>query len=278
MIERKTQGSIVCPNCGRLISVNSKECMHCGRKNPSLWGYGPALQKILGDGNMVAIITGVSVVLYVLSLLLDPSAIFRPQGMLGFLAPSHQALLKLGMTGTVPMYYGRWWTLVTAIYLHGGVLHILFNMLWLRNLGHMVVQLFGTSRSFIIFTISGILGFLISNMVGIYFTIGASGSIFGLLGALVFYGRKRGGVFGSAIYRQVGTWTIVLLVFGFLMPGVNNLAHIGGFIGGFLSALLLGFHESKPENQTHRLFALIAVLLTVICFGLAVYVWILGGN
>ncbi|RQW05437.1 rhomboid family intramembrane serine protease [candidate division KSB1 bacterium] len=276
MLERKTHGSIVCPNCGRLISVTAKKCMHCGRKNPGLWGYGPALQKILGESNMVAIITIVSIALYVLSLLLDPAAILRPQGMFGLLAPSHNALIKLGMTGAMPMHYGRWWTLVTAIYLHGGILHIVFNMLWLRNLGQMVIPLFGTSRAFIIFTVAGIAGFFISDLVGIGFTIGASGSIFGLLGALVYYGRKRGGVFGSAIYRQVGTWTIILLVFGFLMPGINNLAHMGGFAGGFLSAMLLGFHESRPENQNHRILAVVAVAVTIICFALAFYVWIFG--
>ncbi|RQW05966.1 rhomboid family intramembrane serine protease [candidate division KSB1 bacterium] len=274
MLERKTHGSIVCPNCGRLISANAKVCMHCGRKNPGLWGYGPALQKILGDSNMVVIITVVSIVLFALSLLLDLSAIFRPRGVFGLLTPSHNALLKLGMTGAMPMLYGRWWTLVTAIYLHGGLLHIVFNMLWLRNLGQMVIPLFGTSRAFVIFTVAGIAGFLISDLVGIGFTIGASGSIFGLLGALVYYGRKRGGVFGSAIYKQVGTWTIILLVFGFLMPGVNNLAHLGGFAGGLLSAMLLGFHESKAENQNHRILAVVAVALTIICFGLAFYVGI----
>ena len=145
-------------------------------------------------------------------------------------------------------------------------------MLWLKNLGAPVEQLFGVSRSFIIFTISGVAGFLISNMFGIDFTIGASGSIFGLLGALVYYGRKRGGVLGNAIYRQVGTWAIVMFLFGFMMPGmVNNFAHGGGFLGGMAAAYLVGYQEIKPETQNHKLVALGLIVFTVFCFGFALF-------
>lgn len=274
MISRKTEGSIVCPSCGRLISADSTACMHCGRKNPGLWGYGHLIQKYLGDGSMVPIITGASIVLYLFALLIDPRAIFRMQGIFSLFSPSMQALDSLGMTGSYALAQGRWWTLITAIYLHGGILHILFNMLWLRQLGHMVGQIYGISRAFLIFTIAGALGFVVSDWVGIQFTIGASGSIFGLLGALVYYGRKRGGVFGSALYRQVGTWTIVLFLFGFLMPAVNNLAHAGGFIGGVLAAWLFGYQELKEETQNHKLAALATAGLTIISFGLALFHWI----
>ena len=274
MIARKTDGSIVCPSCGRLISATAKICMHCGRKNPRLWGYGQLIQKYFGTGSMMPIVTAVSILLYVLALLLDPRAIFRMQGIFSLLSPSMQAMDSLGMTGSYALSQGRWWTLITAIYLHGGILHILFNMLWLRQLGYMVEQIYGTSRSFLIFTIAGALGFVVSDWVGIQFTIGASGSIFGLLGALVFYGRKRGGVFGTALYRQVGTWTIVLFLFGFFMPAVNNLAHAGGFVGGVLAAWLFGYQEMKAETQNHKLAALGTAILTLVSFGLALYTWI----
>ncbi len=275
MLERKTEGSIVCPSCGRLISANAKKCIYCGRKNPGLWGYGPLLQKYLGMGSMVPLVTGASILFYVLSLLLDPKAIFQMQGIFGLLAPSMKALDSLGMTGAYAISQGRWWTLITAIYLHGGILHILFNMLWLRQLGYMVEQIYGASRSFLIFTIAGVIGFVASDWVKIPFTIGASGSIFGLLGALVYYGKKRGGVFGSALYRQVGTWTIVLFLFGFFMPAVNNLAHAGGFIGGVLASWLFGYQEMKAETQMHKVAALATAVLTIVCFGLAIMTWLL---
>ena len=272
MIERKTQGSIVCPSCGRLVSANAKECIHCGKKNPGLWGYGPLLNKLLGDfGGITKPIIVTSVVLYIISLLIDPSGIFKSFDLFRLFSPTGESLIRLGMTGKVPVMYGRWWTLITAIYLHGGILHVVFNMLWLRNLGTPVDQLFGTSRSFIIFTISGVTGYLLSNMFGIDFTIGASGSIFGLLGALVYYGRKRGGTLGNAIFRQVGTWAVVMFLFGFMMPGINNYAHAGGFLGGYGAAFLVGFQELKPEKQNHRLVALGLIVFTVICFGFALF-------
>ncbi|MBN2410473.1 rhomboid family intramembrane serine protease [candidate division KSB1 bacterium] len=272
MIKRKTSGSMVCPNCGRLISANAKECMHCGRKNPGLWGFGPELNKILGSApGVIPALTITCVIIYIISIFVDPGALLQSRGLFSFLSPSGAALDRLGMTGQIAIFQGKWWTLVTAIYLHGGILHIFFNMLWLRQLGQMVQDLFGSSRTFLIFTIAGVVGFIASFMLGIAYTIGASGSIFGLLGALIYYGRKRGGYFGTALYRQVGSWALILFIFGFLMPGVNNFAHAGGFLGGYLSAMVFGFNEMNRENATHRFLAMIALGITIACFGLVLF-------
>jgi len=264
-------GSILCPNCGKLISSTATECMHCGLKNPNLFGMAALLRKVFGGQvSFIPIITAVCIVMYVLCLLLDPAAILQTRGFLSFLSPSPNSLIELGMTGAYPMARGHWWTLFTAIYLHGGILHIFFNLLWTRQLGPVVEDLYGISRSFLIFTISGVLGFILSSLVGNAFTIGASGSIFGLLGALVYYGRKRGGTFGSSIYRQTGQWALVLFILGFLIPGIDNFAHAGGFIGGYLSGAMFGFIESKKENRTHHLLALAAIAMTILAFLLAI--------
>jgi len=274
MIKRKTSGSIVCPSCGRLISANANECMHCGRKNPGLWGFGPELKKILGGApGVIPAITITCIIIYIMSILIDPRALLQSRGLFSFLSPSGAALDRLGMTGQVAIIQGKWWTLITAIYLHGGILHIFFNMLWLRQLGHMVQDLFGTSRTFLIFTIAGVVGFIASFMFGINFTIGASGSIFGLLGALIYYGRKRGGHFGTAIYRQVGSWAIILFIFGFMMPGVNNFAHAGGFIGGYLSAMVFGFNEMSRSNASHKFMAMVVLGMTIACFILTIFIY-----
>jgi rhomboid protease GluP len=100
----------------------------------------------------------------------------------------------------------------------------------------------------VVFPVAGAAGFLASNLLVYDFTIGASGSIFGLLGALVAFGQKRGGVFGAMVLRQYGQWALVLFVFGFLMPGVNNVAHAGGFVGGFLAGLVLALAEHRSET------------------------------
>ena len=264
---------MVCPNCGRLISVNAPECIHCGRKNPGLWGFRPGLQRLFGHSSgSVPIIIFASIAIYVISLLIDLTALTQPRGIFSFLGPSDRALLRLGMTGSFSMARGHWWTLITAIYLHGGLLHILFNMLWIRQLGFMVEEFFGAPRTFIIYTLSGIFGFFLSNLWGIPFTMGASGAVFGLLGALVRYGQRRGGTFGMAVYRQVGTWALVLFLFGFMMRGVNNIAHAGGFIGGYVLAVVLGFRELKPDTDGHRILALTCAVVTVISFVIVLFV------
>src|SRR5207244_11845013 len=158
-----------------------------------------------------------------------------------------------------------------AIYLHGSVLHILFNLLWIRQLGPAVEELYGPARLVVICTGSGALGFVASNLGGVPFTIGASGAIFGLLGAMVAYGRKRGGVFGGLILRQYGQWALLLFIMGFFMSGVNNFAHAGGFIGGLAAGLVLSFEDQRGESGFDRLLATACILLTVVGFALSLW-------
>jgi rhomboid protease GluP len=155
--------------------------------------------------------------------------------------------------------------------LHGSLLHVLFNLLWIRQLGPAVEEFYGRSRTFLVFTLSGVAGFALSNALGIAFTVGASGAVFGLLGAMVHFGRSRGGVYGVAIFRQYWQWALVLFVMGFLMPGVNNAGHAGGFLGGYLAALLLGHEATRPERPWHALAAALAAAVTVAAFALALY-------
>jgi rhomboid protease GluP len=268
---RKTSGAILCPSCGRITNADAEVCLSCGFRRPGLWGFGAALGKLAGSLDVTKGISAACVAAYVLSLVIDPVAALRPRGLFELLAPSGRALQQLGMTGALAWDAGRWWTLVTAIYLHGGLLHILFNVLWIRQLGPAVEQLFGPARLAVIFTVAGVAGFALSNYVGVPFTIGASGSIFGLLGAMVAYGRQRGGVFGSLVLRQYGQWALVLFIFGFLMSGVNNLAHAGGFAGGLLAAVLLGSRERRRETGLDHLLVLGVAGFTIFAFALALY-------
>ena len=88
-----------------------------------------------------------------------------------------EALFRLGMTGAGPLAQGRWWTLFTAIYLHGGLLHILFNMMAFHQIASLVLQEYGGYRTFAIYTISGVAGYVVSYLVGITFTLGASAAV-----------------------------------------------------------------------------------------------------
>ena len=266
---RKTTGSILCPSCGRLTNASAPVCLICGRRNPGMWGFAGPLRQVFRSWNFTNAVTLVCVVLYVATLVLDPASALRPRGIFDIFAPSNRALWAFGAAGAIPWQAGHWWTVLTAIYLHGGILHILFNLLWIRQLGPEVENYYGPARLVVIFTVSGVAGFLVSNEFGVPFTVGASGSIFGLLGALVAYGRRRGGAFGRLHLQQYGQWALVLFIAGFIMAGVNNFAHAGGFIGGFVAGLVLSLAERRAETTLDWLLASAAIVVTVAGFALS---------
>ncbi len=268
---RRTSGSSLCYACGQINRVDAPVCFHCGCRYPGLWGFGGLIGRLARDLDFARAVIVVCVAAYLGSLLLDLPAATRMRGMFGLLSPSPAALDALGMTGAYALKHGRWWTLVTAIYLHGGLLHILFNLLWVRQLAPAVEDLFGRARLVVIFTAAGALGFLVSDLAGVPFSIGASGGIFGLLGALVFYGKSRGGTFGLAIMRQYGHWALILFVLGFLMPGVDNFAHAGGFAGGFLAGAALGSTDRRPERIVDAMVAFVTIGVTIASFALALW-------
>ncbi len=269
---RKTSGAILCPGCGRLTNADARVCLVCGRRNPGMWGFAGPLRALFRTRSFTDVVTVACVVLYVASLVIDVRAVLQPRGPLSVFSPSPEALRALGAAGTDPWQRGHWWTLLTAIYLHGGVLHILFNVLWIRQLGPAVEELYGRARLVVIFTVAGAAGFAVSNVFGVPLTVGASGSIFGLLGAMVAFGRRRGGAFGQMILRQYGQWALILFIFG-LLPGtaINNWAHAGGFAGGLAAGLVISLAEQRAETATDQLLAALAILLTLAGFILALW-------
>ena len=144
--------------------------------------------------------------------------------------------------------YGRWWTVLRAAWLHGGVLHILFNMMWVRDLAPATARLYGPGRTVIIYTASAVTGFLASSVAGDFlpflprflggagFTVGASAPIFGLHRRAAPL-RPPGG--SSLIGQQAKGLALTMLLFGFVMPGVDNWAHLGGLAGGWLASMVL---------------------------------------
>lgn len=273
---RKTSGSILCPTCGRLTNADAAVCLVCGRRNPGMWGFAGPLGRLFRRRSFTDVVTVACIVLYITSLVLDPRAALSPRGIFDAFSPGVEALFNLGAAGSIPWSLGRWWTLVTAIYLHGGLLHIIFNVLWIRQLGPAVEELYGPARMVVIFSVAGAVGFFASNILGHAFTIGASGSIFGLLGAMVAFGQKRGGTFGTMVLRQYGQWALILFIFGFFMSGVNNVAHAGGFVGGFVMGLALSLAERRAERGVDYLLAAICLGVTILGFGLNLWTTFVG--
>ena len=265
--------SILCPNCKKLISASEAKCPYCGTKKPSSWWKNNSWTRGLRDsGQFVKVIIAVNVGMYLISILLNPRATGLSMNPLTFLSPSDTSLFIMGATGTVPIdKYHRLWTLVSASFLHGGILHIFFNMAALRQLATVVNREFGVYRMFVIYTVSGIIGFWISYLAGITFTIGASASVCGLVGALLYYGKSRGGIYGRNLYRQVFGWVVFLFIFGLIVPGINNWGHGGGILAGIIFGYLLGYQEKKRENLLHKTLAGLCAMAT-----LAVLIWAVG--
>ena len=263
--------AMLCPSCRKLISVDEPRCPYCGALRPGLWGLGPVLQRFFGHQlDLVPTISVACVVLYVLSLLLDVRHAFSVGGgPLSILSPSSRALFLLGMTGRVTMSIGHWWTLLTAIYLHGSLLHIFFNVMWIRQLGSFAEDELGPARFFILFSLTGAAGFLFSNMLSDAPSIGASGSIFGLLGGMIAFRRRRGGG-GDVMTQQFLTWAVVLFGMGFLMQGVNNWAHLGGFASGYAMGLRLRGRNERQEGRGAQFVALGLLGLTLLGFILSI--------
>lgn len=278
MFSRRTTGSVVCPSCGSLVGINDERCFTCGRANPGLWGFAPVLRRLGADLGFVPLVVGASSILYLLTLLVSGRRLEIFGGGFNILAPSAQALLAFGASGGYPVFsLGSWWTVLSATWLHGSLLHIVFNMMWVRDIGPSTASIIGPGRTVIIYVVSGICGFLLSSfayeflpplplLTGANLTIGASASIFGLLGALVHYGRKSG---SSLIHGQAKQWALILFVYGLLMPGIDNYAHAGGFIGGFLTSAL--FNPLKPERGDHLLIAAICLLATFAAIAASVF-------
>jgi rhomboid protease GluP len=291
VFQRKTTGSVVCPSCGSLVGVRDDKCYMCGRANPGLWGFGPLLRQLGTDMGFVPLVIGACSILYGLTLVASGEGLnlnLGGGGIMSFLSPSGNALLLFGMSGAGPVFgRGEWWTLLSASWLHGGLLHIFFNMYWVRRFGPDMVELIGPSRTVIVYVASGVAGFLLSSTAGLAFaswgvqiplmgaaayTMGASASILGMLGAIAHYGRTGG---SSLIRAQVKQYLLWFVISGLLFRGTDNWAHLGGFLGGYATSALL--NPLTRERGDHLLIAigcLVATLLAILASvarGLAVF-------
>lgn len=256
--------ALLCPNCRRLVSVDEPHCPHCGTVRPGAWWKNNALTRALYDqSGLVRAVIALNIGMYLLSLLINSRLPALTANPFALLSPENRSLLFLGATGSIPIErFGRFWTVISAMYLHGGLLHIVFNMIAFSQLAPRVVREFGTYRTLAIYTMGGAIGFWISYRAGVTFTIGASGAVCSLIGALLYYGKSRGGIYGQALFRHVGGWAIGILIFGLLMPGINNWAHGGGFAAGIALAYLLGYRERRSEGPMDRILGAAAGVAT----------------
>jgi len=258
--------SQLCPNCRRLISRDEPNCPYCGIKSPGIWWKNNGFLRLFHSPELfLAGLSGLNIALFILALIMNPGGAGMGMNPFAFLSPDNRSLLLLGATGTMPIdVLHRWWSLISASYLHGSLLHLIFNLIALRQIGSLVIQEYGLARMFSIYTLGGVIGFLLSYLAGVPLTIGASAAVCALIGAALYYGKSRGGNYGQQVYQQIGGWAISIFVFGLLVPGINNWAHGGGMAAGGLRGLLLGYQENRRELLVHRLLGAACALATIL--------------
>jgi rhomboid protease GluP len=272
---RNQRSSILCPNCKKLISADEPRCPHCGIARPGSRLKNNLFTRVfVGTDQIIKAIIFVNVGMYIISLLIGPWSSGFSLNPLSLLSPSSRGLLLLGATGTVPIdRLHRWWSLISANYLHVGLLHILFNMIALRQIAPLVIREFGPHRMVILYFLTGIIGFLVSYLAGVDLTIGASAAVCGLIGASLYYGKSRGGTYGQAIYRQIGAWALGIFIFGLLVPSINNWGHGGGMVAGAMLGFVLGYEEKRREHLLHRILAGLCVVATLL-----ILLWAIGSG
>jgi rhomboid protease GluP len=233
-----------------------------------MWGFAPALTRLGRDMGFVPLVMTSCIVLYAASWLVDPQV---GRGF-SFLAPTNLGITIFGASGRFPVVeLGRWWTLLTASWLHGNLIHIAVNMMSVRNVAPIVADFYGASRMIIIYVVGGVIGFGASTLAGMFvppnipiigggaLTVGASASIAGLIGAVFFYGRRTG---SSAVSDQAKVWIMMFLLMGVAFQNIDNWGHLGGLAGGYLCAKFLD--PLYPERLDHFMIALGSLVLTAI--------------
>jgi rhomboid protease GluP len=268
LFRRQTSGSVVCPSCGRLVGVKDERCFNCGRVRPGMLGFAPLLRSLGDELGVARLVVGACVALYLATLLFDLGGVTTTLGF-ELLAPSPTSELLFGASGVLPVLrYGRWWTPLSAGWLHGGLLHIGFNMLFAWQLLPAAIRGYGAGRAVILYVLSSAAGFLASTFT--YFlpvhlpfltpaplTLGASAANLGLMGSMVWYGKRAG---DSMYTQQMLAWAVANIAMGFAFPGIDNWAHLGGFGAGFLLGRWLD--PARPERTDHLLIALVLLVLS----------------
>jgi rhomboid protease GluP len=249
----------LCPACGALVGINATRCHECGtnlRFGLAAWSKGLA-EFFGGHAPVTTAILILNVVMFGLSLVGTMKS--GEGGGLSILwGMDGSTLYRLGASFGPAIFFGHeWYRLVTAMFLHGGLIHIGFNMMVLLDLGPIVEEIYGSARYLFLYVIMGAAGFLLSAWAG-HFSLGASGAILGLVGLLIAVTTKRGGIQMKEMRSRLISWVVTIFAIGFLFRGLrtDNWAHFGGLAAGFLLGKVLSDREPLPGQERTRAYAM----------------------
>jgi rhomboid protease GluP len=259
----------MCPHCRAFITDKDRVCPYCNepvgaraidRRTPGAVLGGLIPQERFTTTMILVISVGLYLATVVHSMGLGNSgALMNIDG---------QTLYQFGAKFRESILQGEWWRLVTAGFLHGGLMHIAMNLWVLYDLGPQVEEVFGTARYVVIYLVATAGGFLASTYWADTLSIGASAALFGLIGAMIALGVRSQTSMGLAIRGLYIRYAIGGLLFG-LLPyfHIDNAAHIGGLVAGFVTAYLAGTPRfSGPREQIWRWAAWASVAVAAYCF------------
>ncbi len=268
----------MCPHCRAFITTHDRVCPYCDetvgpraidRRNP-----GDILGGLIPHARFTTVVILIINFGFYLATVLYS---MRAGNESAWVDIDPQTLLNFGakMRFRGDMFLGQWWRLVTAGFLHGGLLHIAMNSWVLFDLGTQVEEVYGTSRMIVIYFAGTVVGFYASLWWSPALSVGASAGLFGLIGAMIALGVGSRHPLGSAIRTHYLRWVVYMLIFG-LLPGirVDNAAHIGGLAAGFGIAYVAGLPRLIDDlrEKLWRGAAYASVLLTAFSF-LKMFVW-----
>jgi rhomboid protease GluP len=248
----------LCPACGTLVGSTATRCHQCGA---SMTFSFAAASKSLGrwmpqTTPVTYAMLAICCVMYVLSYVVTlkfTNGEGAGGGWMNLGGIAGDTLRRLGESRPMPEDISQPWRLVTAIFLHGGLLHIGFNMWVLMDVGPMVEELYGSARYLFLFVVTGIVGYIASSSFGNNPSVGASGAILGLVGVLLAATAGRKNMAAQAMRSALVRWLIYIAVLGFLMPGIDNYAHLGGVASGYLLGRLMP--DRAPADMSERRLA-----------------------
>ena len=266
----------MCPNCRALIERNASVCPFCGEKlrSPRARSSSGTPGRIMGiipiPSTATSAIVAVTIALYGISWYMTATS-GTMQAMGGI---SGEVLLRLGAKSPY-IFAGQWWRLVTAIFLHAGLLHIGMNLWCLFDLGPEVESLFSTAKFVVFYLVTGVLGFVLSlwwRPMGM--SIGASGAICGLIGILIGASFHHGHL-GKAYRGQLWRWVIYIAIFGIFLP-IDNAAHFGGLIAGIVLGYVVPEGDAETQSSQNFWNALAGLSVVIIAGSFALMALQLG--
>jgi rhomboid protease GluP len=257
----------MCPNCRAFVPPNTRVCPYCeaklgpraiDRRNP-----GEILGGLIPHARFTTIL-----ILIINFAMYGATWLYSQHTGLDFNQTLYLFGAKVGLRDLAQS--GQWWRLVTAGFLHGGVLHILMNSWVLFDLGAEVEAAYGTARMIVFYFVATVCGFLLSAWWSAGLSIGASAGLMGLIGAMIAYSMTEKTAMATAMRSQYVRWLVYIMLFGFIIPGIDNAAHVGGLAGGFAIAFVFPTPRARLawQDPVVKFLAGVAVAITVGCFAL----------